>query len=103
MKNNKFEVLQEKSDGNFLIRFEEVYEGDENRFKGVDWVRWDEVYTLPKTISGSIDAAKSSKESIAGLSAGPLIVPFKFRLDDDALGFIPVSTQSAKFVVQLKS
>jgi hypothetical protein len=40
---------------------------------------------LPEKVGDVVRISEIARESLTGLSAGPLIVPFKFRLDDESL------------------
>ena len=56
-----------------------------SRFKSAKWVARGDTYILPASLPGAIDVTKVSKESLTGLSAGPLVVPFKYRTGDKSL------------------
>lgn len=67
-------------------QFTRVYTSTERRYVNDEWVSQDVVYILPKSLASSeLEIKDVASESLAGLSAGPLIVPFKFRLDDDSV------------------
>jgi len=85
MKNNKFLVVSKIDGKGYIIQFNKIYESDEIRFKDTKWVNWDKSYILPNKIGDTVEVSNVSSESLTGLSAGPLVVPFKFRLDDDSL------------------
>lgn len=80
----KFVVLDSVPAGGYSIRFVSVYdlETKESQFKST--VRVDDSYLLPKSYKGvAIEKAVSSV--ISGPVSGPLVIPFKFRLDDHTL------------------
>jgi len=79
--NSKFVVVDNKIYPNaYVVRFIFIYDTDNT----VSNVTTDEEYKLAKVIGG-IDILKSVQPSLAGPVSGPLIVPFKYRLDDKSL------------------
>ncbi|MBT6551773.1 MAG: hypothetical protein HOM14_10500 [Gammaproteobacteria bacterium] len=85
LKNSKFIIIKEQVDGNFIVRFNKIHKSNHERYKTENWVLYDKAYILPKKINGILEASAISKESITGLSAGPLIVPFKYRINDNSI------------------
>ena len=85
LKRSKFIVLEKGDDGNYTIQFTKIYKSKAERFADTKWVFQDKVYILPAKIKDEIDVSSISKLSLAGLSAGPLVVPFKYRIDDRSL------------------
>ncbi|PKM23069.1 MAG: hypothetical protein CVV10_01140 [Gammaproteobacteria bacterium HGW-Gammaproteobacteria-14] len=85
MKNNKFEVISKKSNGDYIVRFDRIYTSTSAHLVNSNWVKWGEMYVLPTNLGSSVEVTKVAKESLTGLSAGPLIVPFKYRTGNDSL------------------
>jgi hypothetical protein len=83
-KNSKFQVLSVTADQAYIIQFNKIYEFDEKKHPNLKNVEYDRSYKLPNQI-GAVKLSEISRESLTGLSAGPLIVPFKFRLNDESL------------------
>lgn len=81
VKNSKF-VVVDVSDTNdyYVVRFLSIYKFGKTK----STVSLDEEYKLPKQL-GNVDVSKSVRSSVAGPVSGPLVVPFKFRLDDDSI------------------
>ena len=85
LKNSKYEILQEPENANYyIIRFNKIYESSDERYKDTIWVLGDGVYILPKNV-GKISVATISTESVTGLTSGPLVVPFKYRLNNKSI------------------
>ncbi len=80
VKESKFEVVDVSNTAYYVVRFITLY--DFGNLKST--VRKDEEYQLAKTIS-SVPIEKSISLSRGGPVSGPLIVPFKYRLNDDSL------------------
>jgi hypothetical protein len=85
LKNSKYEVIAKDATGNFIVQFSKVYTSEETRFANTRWVNWDETFVLPSKVSNTFEVSAISKESLTGLSAGPLVVPFKYRTGDDSI------------------
>jgi hypothetical protein len=85
MKNNKFEVLSTLDSGDYLIRFDTIYTSTDQHHSSSNWVNWDQIYILPAKLYGVMDVGSAVRESLTGLSAGPLVVPFKYRTGDNSL------------------
>lgn len=85
VKNNKFRVMQKLKDG-FVVQFEKIYKLEsEKTTECPSCVKWDKLYKLKSDLGNSVELESVSSESLTGLSAGPLVVPFKYRLDDKSL------------------
>ena len=85
LKNSKFQVIDMQKDGSqYIIQFTKIYKSKNELYASVNWVIYEKAYILPKQIE-TVDITNVSKISLTGLSAGPLIVPFKFRLNDKSL------------------
>lgn len=80
VKNSKFVVVDSSDSNAYVVRFLTIY-----NFRATkSTVTVDEEYKLPKQV-GNINVAKSVLRSVGGPVSGPLVVPFKFRLDDDSI------------------
>ena len=80
MKNSKFVVVDSSDSSAYVVRFLTLY-----KFNDIEsTVTKDEEYKLPKEV-GNVDISKSVIASVGGPVSGPLVVPFKFRLDDDSI------------------
>ena len=81
VKNSKFVVVDSSdSKAYYVVRFLTLYNLSDTK----STVTLDEEYKLPKQV-GNVDVTKSVSPSVAGPVSGPLVVPFKFRLDDDSI------------------
>lgn len=79
--NSKFLVIDTKVDpDNYIVRFITIYNNDDVK----STVRDDVEYRLSKVIGG-VPVEKSVQQSLVGPVSGPLIIPFKYRLDDESL------------------
>lgn len=79
--NNSFVVVDATSESYYVVRFLNI-----NKLPSVTNVTSDEQYKLQKKygITGSeVEITKSVKPVLSGPTSGPLIVPFKYRLDDE--------------------
>ncbi len=85
LKNSKYEVIAKDATGNFIVQFNKVYTSADTRFASTTWVNWDETFILPSKVSNTYEVSSVSKESLTGLSAGPLVVPFKYRTGDKSI------------------
>ena len=82
VKNARFIVVDAaNSNDYYVVRFLRSFDPKVN--KGSTFSP-DEEYKLPTKI-GNVDVSKSVELSIAGPVSGPLIVPFKIRLDDGSV------------------
>ena len=80
-KNSKFIVVDAGADAdNYIVRFVTIYNND----NVTSTVRNDVEYRLSKDIDG-VPVEKSVQLSLSGPVSGPLIIPFKYRLDDDSM------------------
>jgi hypothetical protein len=80
-KNSKFIVVDAETDAdNYIVRFVTIYNND----YVTSTVRDDVEYRLSKAIDG-VPVEKSVQISLSGPVSGPLIIPFKYRLDDDSM------------------
>ncbi len=83
LKNSKFVVLGASGDGTkYLIQFTRIY--TDESYSGAHWVTFDKVFEMPRKY-GELNAVSITSESLTGLSSGPLVVPFKYRLDDKTI------------------
>jgi hypothetical protein len=80
VKNSKFVVVDSGDSSTYVVRFITLY----NMGPTKSTVTLDEEYIMPKKL-GNVDISKSVSPSVGGPVSGPLIVPFKFRLDDDSI------------------
>jgi hypothetical protein len=80
-RNSKFIVVDTGSDAdNYIVRFVTIYNND----NVTSSVRKDVEYRLSKAIDG-VPVEKSVQVTLSGPVSGPLIIPFKYRLDDDSM------------------
>lgn len=78
---SKFIVVDNAIDPNaYVVRFITIYDNDNTK----STVTIDDEYKLARVI-GDTDILKSVQPSLSGPVSGPLIVPFKYRLDDKSL------------------
>ncbi len=84
-KNSKFFVISKLDKGGYVVRFDRIYPSKANRYADKNYVSYGDAYILASKINGMIPVDAISKSSITGLSSGPLVVPFKYRLDTDSL------------------
>jgi hypothetical protein len=85
LKNSKYQVIAKDATGNFIIQFNKVYTSSDTRYANSKWVNWDETFILPFKVEDTFEVSAVSEESLTGLSAGPLIVPFKYRVNDKSI------------------
>ncbi len=83
VKNSKFIVRHSTEEG-YAIQFVKIY-STEQVLRNDDLVAYDKMYLLPRKIGDSIPTSSVMIESTSGLSAGPLVVPFKYRFDDNSI------------------
>ncbi len=84
-KESKFRVLDAPANKPYVIRFLSIYDfdrGGKNELKST--VREDSEYLLDRKVD-DVSIEKSVVLSRGGAVSGPLIIPFKYRLDDDSL------------------
>lgn len=85
LKDFKFRVLDSTNQGHYIVRFVAVYEPLKKHEPIKDQiVRNDESYKIQKKLAETT-IEKSVSLSRSGLVSGPLIVPFKYRTDDDSI------------------
>lgn len=82
-KNSKFYVLSVDESGNYIIRFDLIH--TPNDVRSADRVHHDKSYLLKSPVYNAIPIEAISFKSNTGLSSGPLVVPFKYRLDDKSI------------------
>ncbi len=80
VKESKFEVIDSSHKSHYVVRFVTLYDFGKTK----STVRRDEEYLLSKAVN-SVPIEKSTSLSRGGAVSGPLIVPFKYRLNDDSL------------------
>ncbi|MDX2505952.1 MAG: hypothetical protein QNL62_15960 [Gammaproteobacteria bacterium] len=81
LQKSKFIVVDTQTDPNaYIVRFIKIYDHGDT----LSTVTEDEEYKLNKLIGGTA-IIKSVQVSLTGPVSGPLIVPFKYRTDDDSL------------------
>lgn len=79
-RNSTFIVIDNRKPDVYIVRFIKLFSRD-----GVDsTARTDEEYKLDRMIGG-IELSRSVSPSFSGPVSGPLIVPFKYRLNDKSL------------------
>jgi hypothetical protein len=79
-KGSKFVVIDSGGSTFYVVRFVSVVDFKESKSTVVE----DSEYKLSKTI-GLVDISRSVERSFGGPVSGPLVVPFKYRLDDKSL------------------
>jgi len=80
--NSKFVVVDSQSINDaYIIRFIKIYDADKLK----STIRDDEEYKLARASKAGIPIIKSVRPSHVGPVSDPLIVPFKYRTDDDSL------------------
>ncbi|WP_438467012.1 hypothetical protein [Marinomonas sp. PE14-40] len=89
LKNSKYEVISIR-DNEYTVKFNKIYPSnpsslDEAHLEGLKWVNYDFTYILKRDVSDKFDLKQVSKESLTGLSSGPLVVPFKYRTNSKSL------------------
>lgn len=80
-KNSSFVIVDATHESYYVIRFLKI-----NIVTGETSVTPDELYKLQKKygfVGEDVDISKSVKPVLSGPTSGPLIVPFKYRLDDE--------------------
>lgn len=82
LKNSQFIVIN-VSDSDYTVQFAVVYTAQSLQ---INWVTRDRPYLIPKKVlNNTVSLADMTNVSLTGLSSGPLIIPFKWRLDDKSL------------------
>lgn len=86
VQNSKFVVIDNQVDPNaYIVRFIKLYDRKYNGKMLKSTVSEDEEYRLPRMSAVNVPIEKSVRPSLVGPVSGPLIVPFKYRTDDDSL------------------
>lgn len=84
-KNSKFNVVKERDEGGYFIRFNKIYDADQYRYPNKKEVTYDRLYFFKEKYVDQIEPEKITTQSSTGLSGGPLVVPFKYRTNSDSL------------------
>ena len=79
LRNSTFIVIDNSKSDFYVVRFIKVFK-NEDELQALT----DEEYKIPKSIGG-IELSRSVSPSFSGPVSGPLIVPFKYRLNDKSL------------------
>lgn len=90
---SKFMVLELVNDDNYAIVFERIYyartqTGTQNNSTTSTQppsAEFGRTYILPKKSSQNVTVANTVVQSLSGFTSGPLVVPFKYRLNDDSI------------------
>jgi opacity protein-like surface antigen len=94
---SKFVILDNDNKDNYAIKFMNIYKYGEilppqkqtntltTSFKNSGVIKGD-IYYLSKTEVNGVSIESRVQQSFGGLVSGPLIVPFKYRLDDKSIG-----------------
>lgn len=82
MPSSKFVVLDNSDSGKYAIKFMSIYPTDKNTQTAVTK---DGIYFLNKTPDKGVAVESKVLQSLGGIVSGPLIVPFKYRLDDKSI------------------
>ncbi|NKB33119.1 MAG: hypothetical protein GKR91_08480 [Pseudomonadales bacterium] len=75
---SKFTVLDNSSDDHYAITFESIYPGSSSAEYG-------KTYFLEKDLDNDVPVENLVHQSFSGFSSGPLVVPFKYRTNDNTL------------------
>jgi len=82
---SKFQVIDVSEANGYIVRFLSIYDfdpGGEDEL--ISTARFDEEYILAREVGG-VPIERSVVRSRGGAVSGPLVIPFKYRLDDDSL------------------
>lgn len=93
---SKFVVIDNSDSDKYAIKFMNIYQygtiRDKNERLKNDYkslqpsdVIEDEIYFLNKTPNNGVAVESKVQQSFGGLVSGPLIVPFKYRLEDESI------------------
>lgn len=87
--NSKFLVLGKKDSTSYYVSFTVAYENDSRSGKAIDSKRANlvterTVYVMPATVVDTLEVSAVTERSLSGLTSGPLVVPFKYRLNDES-------------------
>ena len=80
-RDSKFLVIDSSPKDHYVVRFIKIYKSYDDK---LSTVTLDNEYKLKKEIDG-VSVEKSTTISRGGMVSGPLIVPFKYRIDKDTL------------------
>ncbi|WP_296052512.1 hypothetical protein [uncultured Alteromonas sp.] len=94
---SKFLVIDNDEAAHYAIKFTNIYpvndikakanrDTDSYKTQSASDVIEDTVYYLSKSPTHGVPVESKVEESIGGIVSGPLIVPFKYRLDDKSVG-----------------
>ena len=81
---SKFIVVDNDNPDYYLIRFLKVHNFKVGDSVIESTVREDDEYRLPR-ITPNVTVEKSVRQAFSGPVSGPLVVPFKYRLDDKSI------------------
>lgn len=84
-KNSKFFVISKLEDDRYIVRFDRIYPSKPETHVDKNYVLYGNAYILRAKVNGMIPVDAISRPSMTGLSSGPLVVPFKYRLNTDSL------------------
>jgi hypothetical protein len=80
---SKFKVMNIMDDDTYAIKFTNLYQYTDAQNTGVDSpLSFNHTYFVAKKDSADIPLNSIVELSLAGIVSGPLVVPFKYRLDD---------------------
>lgn len=92
---SKFIILDNNDDDKYAVKFTNIYPyteiksvrtTDDYKSARASDVIEDNVYYLSKSEVNGVPIESRVEESLGGIVSGPLIVPFKYRLDDKSIG-----------------
>jgi hypothetical protein len=83
-RSSKFIVSDSTGTDHYVVRFLSIKDAISTGGTVTSSVRDDQLYSLPKKI-GATDTMKLVTETISGPISGPLVVPFKYRLNNRTL------------------
>lgn len=92
---SKFIILDNDDEDKYAIKFTNIYPyneikstrtTDDYKSSRASDVIEDNVYYLSKSEVNGVPIESKVEESLGGIVSGPLIVPFKYRLDDKSIG-----------------
>ena len=78
----KFVVVDKGNPEHYVVRF--LYPYFNLKARKNSTVSYDDEYLLPKKV-GNVEITKSTTQYTSGPVSGPLIVPFKYRLNDETI------------------
>lgn len=85
LKNSKYFIVSKSTSGEYIVRFDNIFTSDAPRYTNENYVLYDKLYILKDITNPTVPISSISKPSNTGLSSGPLLVPFKYRLNDNSL------------------